>query len=231
MSSQLQPVKLWGHTHINPPKVAMILEELDVPYELIPVTFEEVKQPDFLAINPNGRLPAIHDPNTDMTLWESGAILEYLIEKYDAEHRLSFAPGTVESFQAKQWLFFQVSGQGPYYGQWGWFEMYHPEPVPSAKERYAKEIRRISGVLDTYLRQQKEKYGGNNGGPWLVGDKLSYADISFVMWQYLMMTRSQVLNEEEYPHLQEWMEKMTSRQKVKKVLEEAISALDAVARS
>jgi glutathione S-transferase len=92
----------------------MVLEELGLPHEINPISFPDLKKPEFLKINPNGRMPAIYDPNTDLTLWESGAIIEYLIEVYDKDHKMSFAPGSNDSFLAKQWLFFQVSGQGPY---------------------------------------------------------------------------------------------------------------------
>jgi glutathione S-transferase len=105
--SSLQPIKVYGKGGPNPPKIAMLCRELSLPHELIPITFPDLKKPDYLAINPNGRMPAIHDPNTGITLWESGAIIEYLIEKYDKDLKLSFAPGSDEYWHAKQWLFFQ----------------------------------------------------------------------------------------------------------------------------
>ncbi|KAL9073863.1 MAG: hypothetical protein Q9161_002695 [Pseudevernia consocians] len=227
MSSPLKPITLWGQGGPNPPKVAIILEELHIPYHITPLPLSDVKTPSYLAINPNGRLPAIHDPNTALTLWESGAILEYLVERYDdPARRLSFEPGTPESYHAKQWLHFQASGQGPYYGQAAWFKKYHPEPVPSAAERYVKEVNRVSGVLDGYLAGREREHGGAGGGgdgPWLVGDKLSYADIAFVPWQRAI---GRVLGKEEYdeddfPHLKEWLGRMTSRDSVKTVLESA----------
>lgn len=125
MSSQIKPIKVWGQGGPNPPKVAMILSELEIPHEIIAIPFTDVKKPEYVAINPNGRVPAIHDPNTDLTLWESGAIVEYLIERYDTKQKLSFPAGSAESYHAKQWLFFQTSGQGPYYGQAAWFIKYH----------------------------------------------------------------------------------------------------------
>jgi glutathione S-transferase len=114
MSTQIKPIKLWGRGGPNPPKVQMLLEELDLPYEIQAATFADVKSPEYLAVNPNGRFPSIYDPNTadGLTLWESGAIIEYLIERYDTEHRFSFAPGTPEYYHAKQWLYFQTTGQG-----------------------------------------------------------------------------------------------------------------------
>ena len=218
MSSQIKPIKVWGQGGPNPPKVAIILAELGLPHEIVPIQFSEVKKPEYLAINPNGRIPSIHDPNTGLTLWETGAIIEYLMERYDTEHRLSFAPGTPDSYHAKQWLYFQVSGQGPYYGQAVWFKKYHPEQLPSAVERYVKEINRVTGVLDKYLAQQKEEHGGSDG-PWLVGNKMSFADLAFVPWQGVLgrLFEKDEYDDEKYPHVKEWIGKMMSREKVKAV--------------
>jgi glutathione S-transferase len=118
MGSEMKPLTLWGGMFgPNPGKVAMLLNELGLSYKLVEVPYTELKGPEFTKINPNGRVPALEDPNTGIRLWESGAIIEYLIEKYDTEHRLSFPKDTPEYFLTKQWLYFQVSGQGPYYGQ------------------------------------------------------------------------------------------------------------------
>ncbi len=118
MSSSLKPIYVWGKVGPNPPKVAMICEELGIPYNAPPAGFDILTTPEFLAVTQNGRFPVIKDPNNkDMVLWESGAIMEYLVEQYDKEHKISFPPGSREAYLAKQWLFFQVSGQGPYYGQ------------------------------------------------------------------------------------------------------------------
>ena len=226
MSSQIKPIKVWGQGGPNPPKVAIVLGELGIPHEIVPVGISEVKKPEYVAINPNGRIPAIYDPNTDITLWESGAILEYLIELYDKKHQLSFAPGTAESWHAKQWLYFQATGQGPYYGQSIWFKRYHAEKIPTAVERYVKEVNRVSGVLEGHLAQQKKEHGSSGDGPWLVGNKLSYADISFIPWQWLLPN---ILEKDEYdpdnfPHLKEWLGKMTSREVIKTVLDNALKA-------
>src|ERR1700712_3125914 len=97
MAAQLKPIKLYGFGRTaNPTKVAIVLEELGLAWENSPVSLADVKKPEYTAINPNGRLPSIQDPNTGLTLWESGAILEYLIETYDKERKFSFAPGTPE---------------------------------------------------------------------------------------------------------------------------------------
>jgi glutathione S-transferase len=106
------------------------MEELGIPYEIEGIRFEEVKSARFLAVNPNGRVPAIEDPNTDVTLWESGAIIEYLVEQYDTEMKLTHA-GLRERALQKQWLFFQVSGQGPYFGQAAWCVLCLPRSAAS----------------------------------------------------------------------------------------------------
>lgn len=85
----------------------MLLEELGLPHEVQEVPFPDLKKEPFLSINPNGRKPALHDPNTGITIWESGAILEYLVETYDTEHKISFEAGSKDGYLAKQWLFFQ----------------------------------------------------------------------------------------------------------------------------
>jgi glutathione S-transferase len=173
----LKPITLWGHdSGPNAWKVAMILEELNLPYTHKMIEFPDMKKEPDESINPNGRVPSIQDPNTGTTLWESGAIIEYLVETYDKQHKISFALGSKEYYETKQWLFYQVSGQGPYFGQAVWFTLYHPEKLPSAVDRYVNEIRRVSGVLDRVL-QDKE---------FLVGGKFSYADAAFVTGYSIM---------------------------------------------
>lgn len=212
MANQLKPIKVWGKGGPNPPKVAMVLEELGVPYDAEAIPLTDIKKPEYLAINPNGRLPSIHDPNTGITLWESGAIVEYLIERYDKEHKLSFEPGTAEAYHAKQWLFFQASGQGPYYGQYGWFRLFAPEEIPSALDRYAKEVNRVTAVLEGHLSKQKE------GEEWLVGSKCSYADIAFISWQMTIakVTKKEEYDVDNYPHVKAWIGRMLEREGTKK---------------
>lgn len=216
MGSSSKPIKLFGQHGPNPSKVMIILEELQIPYEKIPVPISEVKKPEFTAVNPNGRIPAIEDPNTGITIWESGAIIEYLIERYDTQHKISFAPGTPEAWHAKQWLFFQTTGQGPYYGQAAWFKKYHPEHLPSALKRYVDEMKRITGVLDGWLAKQKQVHGSGDG-PWLVGNKLSYADISFVSWQEVIsiLIQKEDYDVDEFPLVKEWLDKMHKKESVK----------------
>ena len=222
MASQLKPIRLWGHAGPNPPKPAIIMEELGVPYDITEISLADIKKQPFTSINPNGRLPAIEDPNTGITLWESGAIVEYLVEVYDRECRLTFPAGSPEYFQAKQWLFFQTSGQGPYYGQAAWFKKFHPEQIPGAISRYVGEVNRVAGVLDTYLADKEKEAGANSdGGTWLVGNKVSYADLSFVQWERVisMILEKAEYKHDDYPHLKAWLEKMLARPAVVKVLE------------
>lgn len=222
-SSTLKPITVWGKVGPNPPKVAMLLEELNLPNDIRHIEHADIKKPAYLAINPNGRIPAIQDPNTGITLWESGAIIEYLVERYDTEHRISFAPGTPEAAAAKQWLFFQVSGQGPYYGQAVWFTKYHSEKLPSAVERYVKEIARVSGVLEGHLARQKE---AGVDGPWLVGGKFSFADLSFLPWQVMLVFAGKDMYEQDaFPLVKDWIDRMLARPALKKVMDEVNEAM------
>ncbi|KAH6845316.1 glutathione S-transferase [Chaetomium sp. MPI-CAGE-AT-0009] len=222
--SHLKPIKVWGKGGPNPPKVAIMVAELGIPHEIVDISFPDLKKPDFIAINPNGRMPAIQDPNTNLTLWESGAILEYLIEKYDTDRKLSFEPGTHEYYLAKQWLFYQVTGQGPYYGQAVWFTKYHPEKVQSAVDRYIKEILRVTNVLEGELARQKEAHGAKDGfdGPWLVGNKMSYADLAFYPWQYgaqKVFGEDSEYKVDDFPLVKEWLEKLGARESVKNAMQ------------
>lgn len=221
----MQTIKLYGGIRsANPLKIGLILTVLDLPYESVPVDRADLKKPAYEAINPNGRLPSIHDPNTGLTIWESGAIIQYLIERYDAEEprKLSFPPGSGEAELARSFLFFQVSGQGPYYGQAYWFKFYHHEKVPSAIERYINEAKRVTGVLDKWLSQQKEANSDNLGnGPWLVGNRMSYVDIAFIPWQLgaHKVFAQEGVDVNSFPHEKEWTERMANMEPIKKVLE------------
>ncbi|RYP03917.1 hypothetical protein DL764_004793 [Monosporascus ibericus] len=211
----MKPITLYSLQHgPNPWKVALVLEELGIPYKSEFLEFKAVKQEPYTLINPNGRLPAIEDPNTGFTLWESGAILEYLIEQYDKDHKISYAEAP-ERYLAKQWLFFQVSGQGPYYGQAIWFTRYHPEKLPSAMKRYVDEVHRVTGVLDKALEK----------GDWLVGDKCTYADLSFFAWQCRVPKVAGEDIYEKFPRVGAWMKRMESRPAVRKITEDQDAAI------
>lgn len=151
-----------------------------------------------------------------MQLWESGAIIEYLIDQYDTSHKLSF-DSSPEKFHTQQWLFFQTSGQGPYFGQATWFGKFHHEKLPSAIERYQNEAKRVTMVMNNWL----------DGKEYLVGDKCTYADLSFITWFVLlpMLLQGQDVDlAKEYPHWHSWMERLQARPAVKKVLQEKADA-------
>ncbi|RJE22359.1 Glutathione S-transferase protein-domain protein [Aspergillus sclerotialis] len=215
----MQPITLYSHPlGPNPWKVAIILSSLGIPYETVFVDFKDVKNPPFIDLNPNGRLPAIIDPNKDIQLWESGAIIIYLIETYDVARDLSY-DSFPERFLTHQWLHFQTSGQGPYYGQLGWFTR-QTTNQPVAIERYTNEVRRVTGVLDRAL----------SGRQWLVGDKCTFADLAFVPWQDMLCLIMGGKHDEEafaseFPNVHGWMERMKQRPEVKRVLQEKENAM------
>lgn len=133
------------------------LEELGIPYHKVEV--EDVKSEAFLKLNPNGRTPVVVDPNNDnFTLWESGAIIEYLVETYDALGTLNLEDRKSRCL-LRQYLHFQMSGQGPYYGQAVWFYK-QTEDIPTAKQRYIEQILRVFGVLDNILKDREYLVGG-----------------------------------------------------------------------
>ncbi|KAI1469864.1 glutathione S-transferase [Daldinia caldariorum] len=208
--SSLKPIILWGNSAPNPVKIQIILEELNIPYEEKTVDFLQVKQEPYISVNPNGRVPAIEDPNTGVTLWESGAIIEYLIDTYDKEHKLSYGTSP-EKYLIQQWIAFQISGQGPYYGQAVWFSTLHPEKIQSAIDRYVKEIERVRSVLEKHL--------STSPSGWLVGDKVTVADIAWVMWEHiaLVLLKMQGIDlEGKYPHYEAWYKKLSERPAVQK---------------
>jgi glutathione S-transferase len=178
----------------------------------------KMHQPPYEKINPNGHVPAIVDPNVSpaLTLWESGAIIEYLIDTYDKEHKLSYSTFP-EKYLLKQYLHFQMSGQGPYFGQAAWFAYFHPEPVDSAHNRYKEQLLRFLGVLNNIL----------DGKKWLVGDKCTYADLAFVTWDAMIPfifkgdgAITSIELRKKFPNWFQWHNRCLSREKVRKVLEE-----------
>ncbi|KAH8920385.1 glutathione S-transferase [Atractiella rhizophila] len=207
-------ITLYSHTNgPNPWKVAIVLECLGLSYEHKFLVFEkgEHKVPEFTNINPNGRVPAIIDhKNGDFQLWESNAIVLYLIDRYDKEHKISASTPEEKAIQ-NQYLFFQASGQGPYFGQWVWFKHLHQEKIASAEERYKNEIRRVLGVLDGILANRE----------WLVGSKCTVADLSFLLWNHLPLYMDKVVNDvdTQFQNVTMWHNKMLQMPQVKKVLE------------
>ncbi|KAF7185703.1 Glutathione S-transferase-like protein tpcF [Pseudocercospora fuligena] len=192
--------------------ILIILEELQIPYELEEIPFAEIKQEPYISLNPNGRVPTIEDPNTGITLWESGAIIEYLVETYDKGKTLQYT-SSPEKYLQSQWSYFQTSGQGPYFGQLGWFSIYHPEKIPSVLDRYKGEVRRVLGVIDAHLTKTGQDY--------LVGEKLSYVDLMFVPWHEIapkLLMGEGFLDEWEktWPKTWDWHQKLMAREGVQR---------------
>lgn len=178
-------------------KASVALEELGLPYEAraLDLKAEEQKQDWFLALNPNGRIPAIidHDAN-DLVVFESGAILMHLAERTG---RL-LPDGPAGRSQALQWLMFQVGGVGPMMGQANVFHRYAPERIPYAIERYQRESRRLLEVLDTRLGQAE----------YLAGD-YSIADIA--NWCWATTYRWSGIDIDGLPHLSRWLDAIAQR--------------------
>ncbi|MDX1919291.1 MAG: glutathione S-transferase N-terminal domain-containing protein [Candidatus Caenarcaniphilales bacterium] len=188
----------------NGHKIHLMLEELGLPYNLhkFDLSKGEQKSPEFLKINPNGKIPAIVDSDSSLNLSESGAILIYLAEKTG---KLLAASGSAK-YKAFQWLMFQMSAVGPMLGQVFFFTNYAPEKIPYAIERYTNESKRLFGVLNEHLQSNI----------YLAGDEYSIADIATYPWIRASEQRlSFDLN--SYPNLQRWMKGIGERDAVKKV--------------
>ncbi|WP_192457499.1 GSH-dependent disulfide bond oxidoreductase [Musicola keenii] len=186
----------------NGHKITLFLEETQLPYQLHPVnigTGEQFK-PEFLAISPNNKIPAIvdtqpADAGAPISLFESGAILLYLAEKTGQ----LLSADVRERTAILQWLFWQVAGFGPMLGQNHHFSHYAPQPVPYAIERYQKETQRLYGVLDKQLQTHT----------WLAGNSYSIADIATYPWVVSHERQSIDLN--EFPAVQTWFERIRER--------------------
>jgi len=192
-------------------KISITLEELGLPYKFtkIEISKNTQKEPWFLEINPNGRIPAITDTFTDgkqINLFESGAIQQYLVDRYDTEYKISYPKGTREYFEMISWLFFLNAGVGPMQGQANHFSRYAPERIEYGVNRYVNETRRLYGVLNTHLEKSKSGY--------LVGDKCTIADIAH--WGWVAAAFWAGVDIDEFPALKAWEERMFARPGVEK---------------
>jgi GST-like protein len=162
-------LKFYYHPSPNPAKVALLLEETGLPYELVPVDTRKGEQfgPAFLAINPNAKTPAIVDG--DVTVFDSNAILLYLAEKSG-----QFLPENTPQARGEllSWLMFVATGIGPYSGQAVHFQHFAPEPIPYAVDRYAYEARRHWGIVDQRLASRR----------YMVGDTYTIVDMAVWGW-------------------------------------------------
>jgi len=190
----------------NGVKISMLLEELNLEYKFTAIDLGKntQKEPWFLEINPNGRIPAITDTFTDgnqIRVFESGAILQYLVDRYDKDHKVSYPYGSREHWEVTSWLMWQMGGLGPMQGQANHFKRYAPEKIEYGINRYTNETRRLYRVMDTQLEKSTSGY--------LVGDRCTIADFASIGW-----VRSHGwagVDIEEFPKLQEWIDRMQSR--------------------
>lgn len=190
----------------NGHKVTLFLEELELPYAIVPVNIRTGAQfePDFLKIAPNNRMPALVDRETGVHLFESGAILHYLAEKHEAFLPTSGQPRA----EVMQWLFWQMAGLGPMMGQASHFRNYAPEKVPYAIERYTNESLRLLKVMDRRLADR----------PFLAGD-YSIADMAAYPWASIGHRLLEGTG--EMPHLARWVETIANRDGTKRAYAKA----------
>ena len=196
----------------NGHKISIALEELALPYRTHTLNLSqgEQKQPWFLAINPNGRIPAIVDrAEGDFAVFESGAILLYLAEKTG---RLMPHDPRGRS-RVIQWLMFQMGGIGPMMGQANVFFRYFPEKIQPAIDRYQGECRRLFRVLDSHLQDHE----------FLAGD-YSIADIA--NWAWVRTHRWSGVDVDDLPHLQRWLGQIRARPAVQKGINTPPSVID-----
>ncbi|KAI1104730.1 glutathione transferase [Jackrogersella minutella] len=224
----MQPIKIYHAPQgrgPNPWKPIIVLAELGLPHDVVWIPYGEIKSEPYTSLNPNGRLPAMVDPNKNVTLWESGAIINYLIATYDSELKLTYGDDRFEEkWLLQSWLMFQMSAQGPMFGQKMWFTHIHVEQnLHTAIDRYGNEVKRIVGVVEDTLRKQRQKLGLASEDPvWLVGDKCTYADLSFISWNLTLgalFPGGTVDVEKEFPEYHRWHTNMTKRPATKKVLD------------
>lgn len=195
-------IDLYYWTTPNGHKVTMFLEEAALPYRIVPIHIGRGEQfaPEFLRIAPNNRIPAIvdHEPadaGAPLSLFESGAILQYLADK-----TRSFIPQDLRGrSMVLQWLYWQMGGLGPMAGQNHHFVQYAPEPLPYAIERYVKETSRLYGVLN-------KQFG--DGRAFIAGD-YSIADMACYPWIVPHERQRQTLS--DFPHLKRWFERVRDR--------------------
>lgn len=200
------PIDLYYWPTPNGWKISIALEEMGLPYRvhLVNITKGDQFHPDFLAISPNNRMPAIVDPDgpdgAPIAIFESGAILQYLAQKtgqfYGATPR--------DHIAVDQWLMWQMGGVGPMAGQAHHFLKFAPnanppQDIPYAKDRYRSEVARLYRVLDGQLTRHA----------YVAGDFLSIADFAIWPWASLWQGQQQVLDDK--PHLARWLDTLAAR--------------------
>jgi len=203
----------------NGQKLTLCLEEMAIPYRIVPVNLGKGEQfkPEFLAIAPNNRIPAMVDDEAadgggPVSLFESGAMMLYLAEKTGR-----FIPADLRGrVEVLQWLFWQVSGLGPMAGQNGHFRVYAPEQVPYSIERYTRETTRLYRVLDKRLADRE----------YVAGD-YSIADMACYPWILPHRAHGQKLD--DFPNLKRWFQSVGARPAARKALAHAVNVYERTA--
>jgi len=202
-------IEIYSWATPNGHKVHIMLEECGLPYRVHAVDIGAGEQfaPEFLAISPNNKIPAIVDPDgpggKPISLFESGAILLYLAGKTGR-----FLPAdTAGKYEVLEWLMFQMGGVGPMLGQAHHFRIYAPEKVPYAIDRYTNEAKRLYGVMNRRLARSK----------YLGGAEYSIADIAVFPW--LRSWKNQGITWDDFPHLKGWFDEIAARPAVQRGVE------------
>jgi GST-like protein len=194
-------IDLYTFTTPNGRKASIMLEEVELPYNVhkIDITKGDQFTPEFVAINPNSKIPAIVDQDTGITVFESGAILIYLAEKTGK----LLPTNSKERFQVLSWLMLQMGSVGPMFGQLNHFKKFAPEKIPYAIERYEKETLRLYSVLEEQLAERE----------FICGD-YSIADIATYPW--VAIHEWQGLTLDSHPNLKRWVETVQQRPAVER---------------
>ena len=202
-------IEVYSWATPNGHKVHIMLEETGLPYHVTPVNIGAGDQfaPDFLAISPNNKIPAIVDPDgpdgKPISVFESGAILVYLASKTGR-----FMPEDVRGrYRVLEWLMFQMGSIGPMLGQTHHFRLYAPEKLAYAIDRYTNETKRLYGVMDK--RRGSSRY--------IAGDEYTIADIAIFPW--LRSWKNQGIDWNDYPHLKGWFDEIAGRPAVQRGVE------------
>ncbi len=185
-------IDLYTFTTPNGRKASIMLEEVGLPYNVhkVDITKNEQFTPEYVAINPNSKIPAIIDRDTGITVFESGAILIYLAEKTGSN---LLPTNQKDRFQVLEWLMLQMGSIGPMFGQLNHFKKFAPEKIEYAIARYEKETLRLYGVLDRQLQDNE----------FICGD-YSIADIATYPW--VAIYEFQGLTLDNHPNLKRWFE-------------------------